>query len=84
MTMSVRVVLVMAALATAASFVPTASEAQEYPWCVQYGGPEDAGTNCGFVSREQCMATASGAGYCYPNPAYPERPAPKTRKRQSR
>jgi hypothetical protein len=44
-----------------------------YPWCVQYGGGRDGigATNCGFVSREQCMQTASGLGaMCMENPAY--------------
>jgi Protein of unknown function (DUF3551) len=30
------------------------------PWCVHY--LPDNGTNCGFTSYEQCMATARGAG----------------------
>lgn len=35
----------------------------EYPWCVQYmGGDDGGGRNCGFVSYEQCMMTARGAG----------------------
>lgn len=35
----------------------------EYPWCVQYTGDDGGGgRNCGFVSYEQCMMTARGAG----------------------
>ena len=50
-----------AALAVAA--VPTATRAAiEYPWCAQYSGDETGGRNCGFVSYEQCMQTARGAG----------------------
>jgi hypothetical protein len=42
------------------------ANAQEYPWCVQYGGR--GGSNCGFVTWEQCMAARSGnGGYCYRN-----------------
>jgi len=37
------------------------------PWCVHY--LPDNGTNCGFTSYEQCMATARGAGAeCRQNP----------------
>lgn len=51
-----------AALAVAAA--PNAARAAiEYPWCAQYSGGEDSGgRNCGFVSYEQCMMTARGAG----------------------
>lgn len=51
-----------AALAVAAA--PNAARsAIEYPWCAQYSGGEDSGgRNCGFVSYEQCMMTARGAG----------------------
>jgi Protein of unknown function (DUF3551) len=39
------------------------------PWCVHY--LPDNGTNCGFTSYEQCMATARGAGArCAQNPWY--------------
>jgi hypothetical protein len=50
----------------------------EYPWCAQYSDISGA-TNCGFVSRAQCMATVSGiGGFCYENPAYGlARPRPK-------
>ena len=42
------------------------------PWCVQYTGSSgDDGTSCAFVSYEQCMLTARGAGaYCVQNPRY--------------
>lgn len=39
-----------------------ASAAIEYPWCAQYSGDDNGGRNCGFVSYEQCMMTARGAG----------------------
>jgi hypothetical protein len=52
---------VCAALAVAA--MPRAAQAAiEYPWCAQYSGDENGGRNCGFVSYEQCMMTARGAG----------------------
>lgn len=41
----------------------TPASAQNYPWCAYYsGGLGGGGTNCGFVSFEQCMATVSGVG----------------------
>jgi hypothetical protein len=40
----------------------TAQAAIEYPWCAQYSGDETGGRNCSFVSYEQCMETARGAG----------------------
>lgn len=43
----------------------------EYPWCAQYTGRNGGGTNCGFVTHAQCVATVSGAaGVCYENPRY--------------
>ena len=39
------------------------------PWCVHYGGARGGGTNCGFVSFEQCMWTAQGSDVCMPNGA---------------
>jgi hypothetical protein len=47
---------------------PTAAEIYR-PWCVHY--LPDNGTNCGFISYEQCMMTARGAGAkCVQNPWY--------------
>ena len=52
--------------------VPTSAEAEIYrPWCAQYYGFGGGGTNCGFISYEQCMMTAFGAGaWCVQNPWY--------------
>jgi len=42
-----------------------------YPWCVQYrGGDRGGGRNCGFWTYAQCMATASGMGFCEANAMY--------------
>ena len=49
------------ALAAMSSLSEPAAAAIEYPWCVQYGG-RGGGRNCGFVSYDQCMMTARGAG----------------------
>ncbi len=57
-----------ALLATAALGVRP-SVAQNYPWCADYF--LGAGTNCGFSTLEQCLATISGiGGTCRPNPFY--------------
>ena len=55
--------LSMLALVAAALTLATPAHAQNYPQCAIYsGGAAGGGTNCGFVSYEQCMATASGLG----------------------
>jgi hypothetical protein len=53
-------------------------------WCAQYSG-RAGGTNCGFFTWQQCMATVSGiGGFCVPNQFYnPCRPAQRARKRQA-
>jgi hypothetical protein len=59
------------ALAAMASMPEPVAAAIEYPWCVQYGGTK-GGRNCGFVSYEQCMMTARGAGgMCQQNLFFP-------------
>jgi hypothetical protein len=46
------------------------------PWCVYYGGGggRGGGTNCGFISYEQCMWTAQGSDVCMPNGFCPPQP----------
>jgi hypothetical protein len=48
------------------------AQAQNYPWCAYYAmGDDGGGTNCGFVSFEQCMTTLSGmGGFCVLNNQY--------------
>jgi len=63
----------VAAVLAGLGFPRPASAEIEYPWCAYYGGGSDdgGGTNCGFVSWEQCMETARGMGNdCRPNPFY--------------
>lgn len=71
------------ALVAAMAVMPGASaQAQNYPWCAQYGGHQIAATNCGFATFEQCRATISGiGGSCYPNPQFQALPGPHPRKR---
>jgi hypothetical protein len=54
------------------------AEAQNYPWCAIYSeGGAGGGTNCGFVTFEQCMETARGLGSnCQPNTQYVPPPGP--------
>ena len=53
---------------------PTA-HADPYRWCAVYGGKGGGGTNCGFVTYEQCMATVSGSGgFCNVNLVYDGKP----------
>jgi len=56
----------------------TRAEAQNYPWCAYYsGGAASGGTNCGFMTFEQCMETARGLGsLCQPNTQYVPPPGP--------
>lgn len=52
-------------------FGPSAAEADPYRWCAEYGGGRGGGTNCGFVTWQQCMATVSGiGGFCRENPFF--------------
>src|SRR5436190_11222957 len=52
------------------------AEAQNYPWCAYYSG-RSGGTNCGFMTFQQCMDTARGLGSnCQPNTQYRPPPGP--------
>jgi hypothetical protein len=56
-----------------------------YPWCAVYGG-NFGGSNCGFLTWQQCMATVSGiGGFCQPNQFYnPRASADRPRKQPQR
>jgi hypothetical protein len=70
---SVRLLLAMAAIA---AIPASAAQAQNYPWCAYWSGTGGA-RNCGFISFEQCMETARGAGAdCRPNTQYTPPPGP--------
>ncbi len=81
MTSSRKISILALALIAAAAFFAGPAKAQNYPWCAIYsGGAVGGGTNCGFVSYEQCMATARGLGsFCYRNTQYvpPAGPHPR-------
>lgn len=64
--------LVAVAVLIAMIAIDRPAQAQNYPWCAHYSGL--GGTNCGFTTREQCMATLAGmGGFCDRNTQY--RPA---------
>jgi len=73
------------ALPASLLLAPTAGQAQTYPWCAVYGGEDGGGTNCGFVTLEQCRATIMGmGGFCAPNQFYSgpaAKPGRRVRKR---
>ncbi|MGN6747337.1 MAG: DUF3551 domain-containing protein [Xanthobacteraceae bacterium] len=73
--------LALGFFAATAALAPPAG-AQNYPWCAIYnGGGVGGGTNCGFVTYEQCMATASGLGkFCVRNTQYVPPPGPHPRR----
>jgi hypothetical protein len=52
------------------------AEAQNYPWCANYGSGFGA-ENCGFSTIQQCMEDVSGiGGFCEPNTQYQPPPGP--------
>lgn len=72
-----RLMLATLAMVIAAAAFASRAQAQNYPWCAQYG--EDFGDvlNCGFVSFEQCMETVRGmGGFCIVNNRYEPPPGP--------
>lgn len=75
-----------AGVAASLFFSASAANADSYRWCAIYsGGIGGGGSNCGFVTLEQCRATVSGiGGFCAENRFYtgPEaRPVKRVRKR---
>jgi hypothetical protein len=58
----------------------TPVHAQNYPWCLIYGGEGGGAKNCGFTTFQQCMATsAGGSDFCMKNDWY-KPPAPARRR----
>ena len=58
--------LAICAATAATAGIGTRAQAQNYPWCAQYSGL--GGTNCGFTTFAQCMATLAGmGGFCNAN-----------------
>jgi hypothetical protein len=66
-----KALLFVIGIVAAAGALSTQAQAQNYPWCANYSGRGGGGTNCGFTSFEQCMATVSGlGGFCDRNTQY--------------
>jgi hypothetical protein len=58
-------------LLTLCAFSASPVAADPYRWCAQYSADADGGTNCYFVTLEQCRAAVSGnGGLCMPNTFY--------------
>lgn len=71
-----RIAIVMLFALLAGSALDTA-QADPYRWCAIYsgGGEGGGGTNCYFVTLDQCKAAASGGGsFCTPNTLYDGKP----------
>ena len=82
MPKSIATLLAVATLTFMLAMTSQARAEIKYPWCA-IGGNQGGGTNCGFVSFEQCRAAASGTGAsCSENPDYqaPKQPAKKSAK----
>jgi len=63
------------------SVIGKPAHAQNYPWCAYYSG-QGGGTNCGFITFDQCLANVSGiGGFCEPNTLYQPPPGPHGRYR---
>jgi hypothetical protein len=77
-----RTLLVLLATFAVTAGIGTPAQAQNYPWCAQYSGL--GGTNCGFTTFQQCMATLAGmGGFCNANTQYVPpggQPAPRARR----
>jgi len=83
-----RIKTFVSATLLALAFVPASAQALEkydpYPWCAVYGGRDGGGTNCGFLTLEQCRATVSGiGGSCELNQFYNPGPGKRSRKKQA-
>jgi hypothetical protein len=68
-----KALLVLIGTVAALGGLSTRAQAQNYPWCAYYTAGEGGGggTNCGFTTFEQCMATVSGiGGFCDRNTQY--------------
>jgi hypothetical protein len=73
-----KVLLLVSAVLIGLAGIGTSADAQNYPWCAYYGGSMGGGgTNCGFITFEQCMATVSGiGGICMRNTQFVPPPGP--------
>jgi len=79
---AIKISIVIVALS---SLISTAANAQNYPWCAQYGGSMGGSMNCGFTSFAQCQADVTGiGGFCIQNNTYRPQGAVRARQRRSK
>jgi hypothetical protein len=72
-----KALLFVTGIAIATGALSTRAEAQNYPWCAYYSGRGGGGTNCGFTTYQQCLATVNGiGGFCNVNTQYVPPPGP--------
>ena len=80
-----RLLLFITVVLLATLCIGKSAEAQNCPWCAQYGATPSAPTNCGFVTFQQCLDTISGiGGFCVRNNLYQPPPGPHPSKRARR
>jgi hypothetical protein len=81
-----RLVLFTLSIIAATTALNTPTKAQNYQWCAIYSeGAAGGGTNCGFLTFQQCMDTARGLGsFCYRNTQYVPPPGPHPYSRYQR
>jgi hypothetical protein len=64
-------IVALTGLLMLSAFSTGPAAADPYRWCAQLGLSEDLGTNCYFMTLEQCRAAISGnGGFCTPNNFY--------------
>ncbi len=72
----------LATLALAPSHAQVRPQADPYRWCAHYSGDGGNGTNCYFLTLEQCRWAISGVGgSCRPNPFFTGGAEPPARRR---
>jgi hypothetical protein len=83
--MRVALVLILGTIAICGcASAASAQKYDPYPFCAEYdAGSGDGGTNCYFMTYEQCIAAISGnGGFCRTNLFYTAAPAARPRKRR--
>jgi len=73
MRIALAVVLGAIALSASVSAATAQTKYDPYPWCAEYGAGRggDVGTNCYFMTLDQCRAAISGnGGFCRRNTFY--------------
>jgi Protein of unknown function (DUF3551) len=68
--LAMKIVVFVLTISTVTPGLVTRAQAQNYPWCAVLN-MGDVAYNCGFVSKDQCMASVSGiGGFCQENNLY--------------